>query len=134
MEHHRSKTMTTFAARLKEVPSPIWIALAVAAFWLCGPLGLAILAVLLCSGMMAGCGMGFGHTHGRIDRDRFAWPSGPRPSGNQAFDDYRSATLRRLEEEQQEFHGFLARLRAAKDQAEFDQFMGERGPPSGPRA
>ena len=123
--------MTTFAARLKEVPSPIWIALAVLAFWLCGPFGLAILAVLLC--MMGGCGMGFAHMHGRVDRARSAWPSQPSPSGNQAFDEYRTATLRRLEDDQQEFHGFLARLRAAKDQAEFDQFMDERQARSGPR-
>jgi len=118
--------MTTFAARLKEVPSPIWIALAVLGFLLSGPFGLAILAVLLCSGMMGCGGMGFGHAHNWRDRPGPAWPSEPRRTGNQAFDEYRTATLRRLQEEQQEFHGFLARLRAAKDQAEFDQFMGER--------
>lgn len=49
-----------------------------------------------------------------------------RSSGNTAFDDYREETLRRLEEEQQEFTGFLDRLRRAKDKAEFDQFMTER--------
>jgi len=47
-------------------------------------------------------------------------------SGNHAFDEYRAATLRRLEEEQQEFGSFLERLRFAKDKAEFDQFMAER--------
>ena len=46
--------------------------------------------------------------------------------GNRAFDDYRAETLRRLEEEQREFRDFLERLRAAKDKAEFDQFMAER--------
>jgi Protein of unknown function (DUF2852) len=51
---------------------------------------------------------------------------GPASSGNRAFDDYRSETLRRLEEEQREFKDFLARLRFAKDRAEFDQFMAER--------
>jgi hypothetical protein len=35
-------------------------------------------------------------------------------------------TLRRLEEEQQEFRDFLQRLRFAKDKTEFDQFMAER--------
>ena len=49
-----------------------------------------------------------------------------RPSGNTAFDEYRSETLRRLEEDQQEFQSFLNRLRHAKDKAEFDQFMTER--------
>ena len=52
----------------------------------------------------------------------------PHPSsGNRAFDDYRSETLQRLEEEQREFHEFLDRLRMAKDKAEFDQFMADRG-------
>ncbi len=49
-----------------------------------------------------------------------------RPSGNRAFDDYRTETLRRLEDEQREFRDFLDRLRHAKDKAEFDQFMAER--------
>jgi hypothetical protein len=47
-------------------------------------------------------------------------------SGNQAFDEYKAETLRRLEEEQGEFAHFLDRLRFAKDKAEFDQFMAER--------
>ena len=47
-------------------------------------------------------------------------------SGNRAFDDYRTETLRRLEDEQREFKDFLGRLRFAKDRAEFDQFMSER--------
>lgn len=51
---------------------------------------------------------------------------GPASSGNRAFDDYRSETLRRLEDEQREFKEFLERLRFAKDRAEFDQFMNER--------
>ena len=47
-------------------------------------------------------------------------------SGNRAFDEYRTETLRRLEDEQREFHDFLDRLRMAKDKSEFDQFMAER--------
>jgi len=54
------------------------------------------------------------------------WWGQPRSSGNRAFDDYRTETLRRLEEEQREFKEFLERLRFAKDRAEFDQFMAER--------
>ena len=42
------------------------------------------------------------------------------------FDEYREETLRRLEEEADEFQTFLARLRKAKDKAEFDQFMADR--------
>lgn len=50
----------------------------------------------------------------------------PASSGNRAFDEYRMETLRRLEDEQREFQDFLTRLRAAKDKAEFDQFMADR--------
>lgn len=56
-------------------------------------------------------------------------------TGNRAFDEYRTETLRRLEEESREFHGFLDKLRMAKDKAEFDAFMAERRdkPQSGPQ-
>lgn len=58
-----------------------------------------------------------------------------RSSGNRAFDEYRAETLRLLEEEQREFMAFLDRLRHARDRAEFDQFMAERGRrPEGPGA
>jgi hypothetical protein len=60
---------------------------------------------------------------------------GPATSGNRAFDDYRSETLKRLEEEQSEFKDFLARLRFAKDRSEFDQFMAaRRGGPMEPNS
>lgn len=52
--------------------------------------------------------------------------SAMRPTGNTAFDAYKADTLRRLEEEQNNFESFLERLRDAKDKAEFDQFMDER--------
>jgi hypothetical protein len=63
----------------------------------------------------------------RMDRvtSRGDW-FGPASSGNRAFDDYRSETLKRLEDEQHEFKEFLERLRFAKDRAEFDQFMAGR--------
>jgi hypothetical protein len=54
------------------------------------------------------------------------WWGHPRSSGNHAFDEYRTETLRRLEEEQREFRDFLNRLRHAKDKVEFDEFMAER--------
>ena len=43
-----------------------------------------------------------------------------------AFDEYREATLKRLEDERVEFTKLLERLRSAKDKAEFDQFMSEQ--------
>jgi hypothetical protein len=54
------------------------------------------------------------------------WQPPHRSSGNRAFDEYRTETIRRLEEEQREFKDFLERLRMAKDKSEFDQFMAER--------
>ena len=57
--------------------------------------------------------------------ERRGFPFGPPSSGNRAFDEYRMETLRRLEEEQQEFKDFLSRLRHAKDKEEFDAFMAQ---------
>jgi len=48
------------------------------------------------------------------------------PSGNSAFDEYRATTIRRLEDEEREFQAFFAKLRHAKDKAEFDEFVAER--------
>jgi len=130
-------------AKLDEFGKPAWIALIVAGFMVWWPLGLAILAYTIWSGRM-GCGYYAGHGHGydrwqhkmermqrkmdwmraRMNGDA-AYDYG-RPSGNRAFDEYRTDTLKRLEEEQREFREFLDRLRMAKDKAEFDQFMAER--------
>jgi hypothetical protein len=118
--------MMSFAARLDEMPKPIWIALAILGciFW--WPLGLAIVAYLLWSGKMGCCGLGLGNWHADTNREAQDWLHRPRTSGNQAFDEYRAVMLRRLEEEQREFREFLSRLRMAKDKAEFDQFIAER--------
>ena len=62
---------------------------------------------------------------GKMERFGSSW-GGPPSSGNHAFDEYRTETLRRLEEEQREFREFLERLRFARDKTEFDQFMAER--------
>jgi hypothetical protein len=67
----------------------------------------------------------------RMERHGFGF--GPPSSGNRAFDEYRTDTLRRLEEEQREFKEFLTRLRHAKDKEEFDAFMAQhRSRPAGP--
>ena len=85
---------------------------------------------------MSCCGTGFAKWHDDADRiiqqaqDRWRQP---RTSGSRAFDEYRVETLRRLEDEQHEFHEFLGRLRMAKDKAEFDQFVAERRTPAEPR-
>jgi len=126
--------MTSFAARYDELKTPIWIALAILGFIYWWPLGLAILAYTIWSGKMGCCGMNFGRWRDDMNREARDWWRQPRTSGNQAFDDYRTETLRRLEEEQREFQEFLGRLRMAKDKAEFDQFMAERGTRKQPAA
>ncbi len=130
-------------AKLDEYGKPAWIALIVLGFMAFWPIGLAILAFTIWSGRM-GCGY-----HGGSDRwqhkmerlqSKMDWMrakmsgaspggspwSGMPTSGNRAFDDYRSETLKRLEDEQREFRDFLERLRFAKDKTEFDAFMAER--------
>jgi len=114
------------AARLDDIPKPLWIGLMVLGFALYWPVGLALLAYLLWSGRM-GC---WKHSR-RFWRDEGAfgrWHQEGRrgSSGNRAFDDYRQETLRRLEEEQREFMAFLERLRLAKDKEEFDAFLAAR--------
>jgi hypothetical protein len=79
-------------------------------------------------------GHGRWHNEG-IHEAASRWLGGERrepTSGNRAFDEYRADTLRRLEEEQRDFHSFLDRLRFAKDKAEFDQFLTERRRPETP--
>ena len=113
-----------------------WIGLITLGLLVWWPLGLATLAYLFWSGKMkcwqsdsdrshASQGRGyrmFFHGIGCGRNARRRWAS----SGNTAFDEYRSETLRRLEEDQREFEGFLDRLRRARDRAEFDQFMAEQ--------
>lgn len=114
--------------KLDEHGKPAWIAAMVAGFVLAWPLGLAILGYMIWSGRMGwGCKRGEG---------RGGWTrSETGATGNTAFDAYREATLKRLEEERAAFAEFLDRLRRAKDQVEFDQFMDQRNrpaPASGP--
>lgn len=68
------------------------------------------------------------------DVRRAASPFAPfATTGNAAFDDYRAAELKRLEEERrrldeeaQAFGAFVDDLRRAKDREEFDAFMAKR--------
>ncbi len=126
------------AERLDDYGKVAWIALMILGFVIFWPIGLGILAYLIWSGRM-GCwkSRGPGRWHcGPADNGR----SGNRrrrgkapATGNSAFDEYRAETLRRLEEEQDEFEDFLESLRQAKDKAEFDQFMAQQRDP-GPGA
>jgi Protein of unknown function (DUF2852) len=126
-------------AKLDEMGKLAWLAVILIAFWTAWPLGLAVLAYLLGSGRLRGWReAAAGSTCWRDVapgtwfnlRDEATAATGRRRaaprSGNQAFDEYREETLRRLEEEQREFQDYLERLRRARDKAEFDGFMAER--------
>ena len=128
-----ARSMMSFTERLNELRAPIWIALAILGFIVWWPLGLAILAYALWSRKMRCCGIGFGRWRDDANRQTQDPEHPSRASGNHAFDEYRAATLRRLEQEQHEFREFLARLRMAKDKAEFDQFMAGRHTRSEPQ-
>ena len=97
-----------------------WIALTVIGFVLFWPIGLALLVYIFWSKRMS-C-----HSWGRNHRRRHEAMG---RTGNTAFDAYREETLKRLEEERDAFVSFLEQLRAAKDRAEFDQFISGRQAP-----
>jgi hypothetical protein len=123
--------------------TPLTIALMVLGFFVFWPLGLAMLAYIIwgdrlpefrrnAEGMrndfkrsFSGCGW-----QSRRESSGGAYHS---QSGNAAFDDYRAAELKRLDEERRkldeeraEFETFVRNLRRARDQEEFDRFAAER--------
>ena len=115
----------------------ITIALMVLGFVLWWPLGLAVLAYIL-------WGERFGGSSDKAERwihkQKGEWNCrkgrrrGRHSSGNAAFDDYREEQLKRLEEERRrldeeinQFQGFVHNLRMARDREEFDRFMRDRG-------
>ena len=112
-------------AKMDEFGRPAWIAAVLAGFWLFWPIGLATLGYLAWTGRLSA--MRRQPVSGRFGGGR--WHnvrSQAFGSGNQAFDDYRTQTLQRLEQEQAEFVEYLERLRRARDKSEFDQFMADR--------
>ena len=101
-----------------------WFAAMILGFVFVWPIGLAILGYMIWSKRM------FSRTNCATRRDRsmarhWGHPM-MKPSGNTAFDTYKADMLRRLEDEQTAFEGFLQRLRDAKDKSEFDAFMDDR--------
>jgi len=121
--------------------TPLTIALMVLGFFVFWPLGLAMLAYILWGDRLPefrrsaegvrddfkrsfrGCGW-----QGRHEQRH-----GFGQSGNAAFDDYRAAELKRLDEERRkldeeraEFDAFVRNLRRARDQEEFDRFKADR--------
>ncbi|MCR4281854.1 MAG: DUF2852 domain-containing protein [Bauldia sp.] len=126
--------MTTPAYALRPAWTPLTIALMVIGFIVAWPLGLLMLAYILWGDRIPEIRR---HFEG-VKRD---WSGesrcGPRGfasrSGNAAFDDYREAELKRLdeerrklEEERREFERYVHDLRRARDKEEFDRFMSDR--------
>ncbi len=118
---HQPGWLARSEAWLDEKGKGAWIAAMVISFILFWPIGLALLAYMIWSKRMFS-----GTCRYRAPMTARQAATTLRPTGNSAFDAYKADTLRRLEEEQERFEAFLERLRDAKDQAEFDQFMDER--------
>lgn len=125
---HRPGPISRALAWLDERGPLSWVVVMVGSFIFAGPLGLLVLGFILITGRFSrhcrrnaegaqahrcGHGMRF-HMHAS------------RATGNAAFDAYKADTLARLEREQNDFEAFLARLREARDKAEFDQYMDDR--------
>lgn len=103
-----------------------WIAAMVLGFIFFWPVGLGLLAYMIWSKRMFKKSCKSGDRRDGHSSRHSQFRAAMRPSGNTAFDAYKADTLQRLEEEQSNFEAFLARLREAKDKAEFDNFMEDR--------
>jgi hypothetical protein len=124
-------------AMIRPAWTPVTIAMMIIGFMIFWPLGLAMLAYILWGDRLdsfksevnratdrMGCAFGRGRHNG---------PGFHARTGNVAFDDWREAEMKRLEEERRkldkmraEFDEYLRELRRAKDQEEFDTFMAAR--------
>ncbi len=119
--------------------TPLTIALMVLGFVLFWPLGLAMLAYIIWGDRLPefrrsaeGVRDDFKRSFGGCGAKRWDTSSST-ASGNSAFDAYRAAELKRLDEERRrldgeraEFEAFVQNLRRARDQEEFDRFKADR--------
>ena len=110
-----------------------WIAAMILGFIFFWPVGLALVAYITVTNRWS---RSMSNSHTCMSRRSQSWsmPTTHRPSGNAAFDAYKSDTLKRLEDEQDAFEAFLQRLRDAKDKSEFDTFMDDRARGTRPAA
>lgn len=123
--------MTTSAIRPDW--NPMTTGLMILGFIIFWPLGLAMLAYIIWGERFqefAGRARDQAKAHSCRHKSRF---NGFGRTGNLAFDDYREAELRRLDEERRkleeerfEFEKFVQELRRVKDREEFDRFMQAR--------
>lgn len=120
--------------------TPGSILVMVAGFIIAWPIGLAVLAYILWGerfGWRARLESFVDGVRSGVFASRFQGFPGGGPytggSGNAAFDAYRARELerleaerRRLEAERREFEAYMANLRRARDQEEFDRFKADR--------
>ena len=103
--------------------TPIGVAALVLGFMAAFPIGLAVLAYILWGGRVDDL------ITKAVDALKSAFNNNHNPassSGNAAFDDYKAATLRDLEQQQAEFAEYVEQLRKTRDAQEFDQFIKSR--------
>jgi len=110
-----SSLFNNTVSQLDERGKGAWLITMILSFIFVWPLGLAILFYMIWSNRMSRSF--FGCCHNRKKHIE---------TGNTAFDAYKQDTLKRLEDEQSAFQGFLQRLREAKDKTEFDDFINNR--------
>lgn len=125
-------------ALIRPAWTPATIALMVIGFMVFWPLGLAMLAYIIWGDRLDG----FKRDVNRKTDGFFAGcrkATSTARTGNVAFDDWREKELdrlaeerRKLEELRDEFDAYARELRRAKDQDEFDRFMGERNKRTAP--
>ena len=126
----------TQTALIRPAWTPATIGLMVLGFIVFWPLGLAMLAYIMWGDRLDGWKGDVGRATDAMNRNwgRFGRAAAmPQRTGNVAFDDWRDAELKRIEQERRkldemrrEFDDYLRELRRAKDQKEFDQFMAQR--------
>ena len=103
--------------RKKSGWTPIGIAAMVLGFMVSWPIGLAVIAYMMWGGRVDDL------IKDTIDLVKGAVSPAPTTSGNAAFDEYKAATLRDLEEQQAEFAEYVEQLRQARDREEFEHYM-----------
>ena len=121
--------------------NPVSITVMVLGFVFAWPLGLMVLAYILWGERLGWRGrveafldgLREGLRSGRFADSAAAAGFRTGSSGNAAFDAYRARELerleaerRRLEEERRDFEAYMASLRRARDQEEFDRFKSDR--------
>ncbi len=126
------------AYALRPAWTPLTLALMVVGFIVAWPLGLLMIAYILWGDRIPEIRRHFdGYKPNGDTRFNFACGGmgGTRGgnTGNAAFDDYRAAELKRLDEERRKldeerraFDDYVRDLRRARDKEEFDRFMSER--------